>query len=301
MSQPNYLVVFNPIPNRARKKQLDLLLRHLNDQKLQWQLYPTDENMSVNQHYFRQHISEYTDVIVVGGDGTLHNVVNCLGESSTVRLGLVPAGTGNDFAQWLYGNKKNDEEHVFAIVTGTQYTNISLGKCQFSDNTFRLFHNVLGLGFDAMLAKELTGSKGLFGSLGYLVKSVQTLPFFNAGTLTLRELYKSKTYDNLITAFANAPYFGGGMKIAPEANAELPSLEMCRIEMLPKFTMLVQILRLFNGSHVNKPYTDYRRLDYAVEVENTGADIQADGEYIGQSPCRISVIPEALKIKKPAD
>lgn len=298
MSQRKYLVVFNPVANRARKRRLDKLVAFLKANDLHWHLYPTDLCLSANQHYFEQNLEHYTDVIVVGGDGTLHNVVNCLGESTHIRLGLVPAGTGNDFAQWVYGKKKNDLAHVLSVVTGDSCSTISLGLCEFADGSRRVFHNVLGLGFDAMLAKELTDNKGMFGSLGYLIKSVQTLPFFSAGTLTLREGHKSKTYENLITAFANAPYFGGGMKIAPKANAELASLDMCRIEMLPKLTMFVQILRLLNGSHIKQSFTDYRTLEGSMEIESTGADIQADGEYIGQSPCRISTLPKALKIKR---
>ncbi|NVK25615.1 MAG: YegS/Rv2252/BmrU family lipid kinase [Gammaproteobacteria bacterium] len=299
MNNKKYLIVFNPVANRVRKSLLSQLIQRLKQQNMTWQLYPTEPSMSANRHFFRQNIEDYTDVIVVGGDGTLHNVINCLGVNSHIRMGLLPAGTGNDFAKWLYGRHRQNLEIVLSTVTGEQTVEMTVGQCQFNDGSKRLFHNVLGLGLDAVLAKKLTQQKGIWGKLGYLVAALRTIPFYRAQDITIKEPSQSLTYANLITAFANAPYFGAGMKIAPTADAMANSLALCRIDMLPRLTMFQQLFRLFNGSHIEQPYTDYRMLNDAVLIESEGLDIEADGEYIGQSPCSISSISNAIKIKKP--
>ena len=299
MSNSKYLVVINPVPNRARKKILDKLLGYLNKKNINWQIYPTEQLLSANKHYFESYISQYSDVLVVGGDGTFHNVINALGCFTDVKLGLVPAGTGNDFARWLYGKNRHNYPFIFEQVTRSQTVDISLGKCVFSDNSVRFFHNVLGLGFDAMLAKELRHNKGLFPSLGYLSKAIKKLPFYKESELDLSLGNEQKQYFNLITAFANSAYFGSGMKIAPDAEPIHDTLEMCRIEKLPVHQTFSQILRLFNGSHIDHKGVDYRTISHEAQIKTVGLDVEADGEYLGQSPCQVSIVKKALKIKRP--
>lgn len=263
-----------------------------------YEIYPTEAVQSANRHYFNHHINKFTDIVVIGGDGTFHNVLNSLPKPISLPIGLIPAGTGNDFARWLYGVHKENLPFIFEQVTGQWTTSISLGVCEFADGNKQVFHNVLGLGFDALLAKELKDSKGVFRSLGYIMKAVQHIPFYKARALSLRIGEESRTYQNLITAFANGEYFGAGMHIAPNSSAENQPLAMCRIEQLSKLKLLSQILRLFNGSHVKQDFVDYREITDTAYIETQGLDIEADGEYLGQSPCSIYLQQDALKIKR---
>lgn len=293
-----FLIVVNPVPNRARSKTLKLFLKFIKDRGLSYEIYPTEAALSANRHYFDRHLDKFTDLIVVGGDGTFHNVLNSLPKPISLPIGLIPAGTGNDFARWLYGLHRTNLPFIFEQVVGQWSTSISLGVCEFENGHKQYFHNVLGLGFDALLAKELKDSKGLFRSLGYIIKAVQHIPFYKASALSLRIGEESRTYQNLITAFANGEYFGAGMHIAPNSSAENQPLAMCRIEQLSKLKILAQILRLFNGSHVKQNFVDYREVEETAFIETAGLDIEADGEYLGQSPCSIYLEKHALKIKR---
>ena len=293
-----FLVVINPVPNRARSKVTHRFLAYLKQQQLNYQVYPTEACHSANFHYFSQHLAEFTDLIVIGGDGTFHNVLNSLPQGHGLPIGLIPAGTGNDFARGLYGDQRNNLPFIFEQVVGKWTQDISLGVCTFADGKEVLFHNVLGLGFDALIAKELKHAKGLMKSLGYLAKAAQHIPFYQACAMQLKLGKEQLNYPNMITAFANSEYFGAGMKIAPGADPCAPTLNMCRIEKLSRFKVISQILRLFNGSHVNKSFVDYRTLDTKAEVTNEGLHIEADGEYLGTSPCVIDVRPCAIKIKR---
>jgi len=294
----HYLVAINPVPNRARKKVLNQFIRYLKQHQLSYDIYPTEACQSANHHYFAHHIDKYTDLIVVGGDGTFHNVINSLPDDFDLPIGLIPAGTGNDFARWLYQKHRNNLPFIFQQVTGKWIEHISLGICEFPDGQQKKFHNVLGLGFDALLAKELKDSKGLFRSLGYFTKAIQHIPFYKALDIELKLGTEQKQYKNLITAFANAAHFGAGLHIAPGAEATSDSLKMCRIEQLSRLKVLRQITRLFNGSHIKQDFVDYRELSEKAEILTTGLDIEADGEYLGQSPCTIHIKPNALRVKR---
>lgn len=294
----HFLVIINPVPSRARARVLDKFIRYLKHQSLSYEIYPTEACQSANRHYFDNHLSKFSDLIVVGGDGTFHNVINSLSENSKQPIGLIPAGTGNDFARWLYRDQRTNLPFIFKQVVGKWIQQISLGVCEFPDGKRTLFHNVLGLGFDALLAKELKDSKGLFRSLGYFTKALQHVPFYSALDMELQLGEENRKYKNLITAFANAEYFGAGLNIAPGADAAESSLKMCRVEQLSRLKVLGQIGRLFNGSHVKQDFVDYRELESEAKVITAGLDIEADGEYLGQSPCVIKVKPAALKVKR---
>ena len=294
----HFLVIINPVPSRARARVLNKFIQYLKQHALAYEIYPTEASQSANHHYFVNHLDKFTDLIVVGGDGTFHNVINSLPEGSKQPIGLIPAGTGNDFARWLYGDQRSNLPFIFEQVVGKWTQEVSLGVCEFPDGKQTLFHNVLGLGFDALLAKELKDSKGMFRSLGYFVKAIQHVPFYKAVDMELKIGDEQRKYKNLITAFANAEYFGAGLKIAPGADAAIPSLNMCRIEQLSRLKVLGQIGRLFNGSHVKQNFVDYRELQAEAHVLTKGLDIEADGEYLGQSPCMIKVKPAALKVKR---
>lgn len=294
----HFLVIINPVPSRARARVLNKFIQFLKQNSLSYELYPTEACQSANRHYFVNNLNKFSDLIVVGGDGTLHNVINSLPEGSEQPVGIIPAGTGNDFARWLYGDQRTNLAFIFEQVVGKWTQQISLGVCEFPDGKQTLFHNVLGLGFDALLAKELRDSKGMFRSLGYFTKAIQHVPFYKAVDMELQIAEENRQYKNLITAFANAEYFGAGLNIAPGADATKPSLQMCRIEQLSRLTVLMQIGRLFNGSHVKKDFVDYRELKDEAQVLTVGLDIEADGEYLGQSPCVIKVKPAALRVKR---
>lgn len=296
--QKHFLIVVNPVPSRARTKVLKQFLIFMQQKSLSYELYPTEAAISANQHYFAHHLHKFTDIVVIGGDGTLHNVINSLPRPFSLPIGLIPAGTGNDFARWLYGLHCHNRPFIFEQVVGNWTSSISLGVCEFENGHQQYFHNVLGLGFDALLAKELKHSKGLFRSLGYMVKAVQHIPFYQTKPLTLNIGDEKRQYHNLITAFANGQYFGAGMQIAPTSSPDNQALTMCRIEKLPKLKMLGQILRLFNGSHIHQDFVDYRDISEVAYIEDTGLDIEADGEYLGQSPCRIYLTKHAAKFKR---
>lgn len=296
-SQRCFLVVFNPTPNRSRKRRLSLLISALKQQGHEWHLYATEEGLAANGAALHTRLNGVTDVIVVGGDGTLNVVLNSLPfdtQTLTVpfSLGLLPAGTGNDFARSWYDRELSDHQIIERLL-GTSTHKLALGECEMK-HTARLFHNVLGAGFDALIAKQLKNDKSVFRRFSYFWTALKFIPFYQEPFCTywspnLPEP-TTKRFNNLITTFANAKYFGGGLPIAPTANAQHSSLEVVSVSKLPLHTKLQLLLKLVSGKHMLSPHVYHETLasGQVAEITTEGLELEADGEFIGYSPCKVN-------------
>jgi YegS/Rv2252/BmrU family lipid kinase len=300
-----YLIVFNPLPSKKRQQIINLVKQTLIQKNTDFDFYPTDSLLSVNQAYFAANIAQYTDVIVIGGDGTLHCVINCLPIGTDIRVGLVPAGTGNDFSRMWYGRNNKNIQYILDVVTSNTTQFISLGECVFDEknehNQYqarRLFHNVMGTGFDSQLSKALRHNKGTFKGLTYLLAAIKNVPFYQERSSSFVIGGITHKYENLITAFANGQYFGGGLKVAPTANPLSDQLDIIQVGKYPLLVKLKLIVLLSLGKHVAAKQVAYTTTNTTSFIDSVGLDLQADGEYIGQSPCSISVIESAINLKK---
>lgn len=300
-----YLIVYNPLGNRKRQQILNLVKQTLIQKNTDFDCFPTDSLLSINQAYFAANINQYSDVIVIGGDGTLHCVINCMPIGTGIRVGLVPAGTGNDFSRMWYGRNSKNIQYILNVVTSNTTQVISLGECVFNEknelNQYqarRLFHNVMGTGFDSQLSKALRHNKGKFKGLSYLLAAIKNVPFYQERSSSFVIDGISQEYKNLITAFANGQYFGGGLKVAPKANPLSNQLDVVQVGKYPLMVKLKLIILLSLGKHVAAKQVTYTITNTTSVIDSVGLDLQADGEYIGQSPCSISVIENAIKLKR---
>lgn len=299
MTTSNYLVVFNPLPNRNRTRRLDKLVAKLKQKSLSYTLYPTAPTQKANQVFFDKHHSEFSDVIVVGGDGTFNLMLNILIQYD-FKVGLLPAGTGNDFARAWYGVNRNNLEHVLDVVTQYSVTDMTLGYCDFiRDNERRVyFHNVLGIGFDAAIASALRHNKGRVPSLSYLLAALWYIPFYKEPYCELKGVEVDAAYRNFMTVFANSKYFGSGLPIAPNAKPTEGHLQLVKLAQQPLFIKFKLLLRLLLGRHTDAEQIQFKEVTKPVSVVTAGLDIEADGEYLGQSPCTIGKSAKVIHLKR---
>lgn len=316
-NKPHFLIVFNPVQNTKRQHLLEQLLTALKTKGLPYSLYPTEANLTANQHYFKHHLNEFSDVIVLGGDGTFNVVINCVlqdGLNHNIAIGLLPAGTGNDFAKrWYdvtqYPNGLSNQQLIDIVIADKTKT-LHLGECKLKAKT-RYFHNVLGVGFDAVIAKQLVHKKSMFKSLSYLVAAARYIPFYHEPEcellLSSNESSASNShvnantykYRNLITAFANSKFFGGGLPIAPNAQALEANLHLIRVPKLALHRKLALLTRLTMGKHLAEKEVHHEILtsDHQGEIIKGGLEIEADGEFIGETPCLVKVSSHTLNVK----
>jgi diacylglycerol kinase (ATP) len=231
-------------------------------------------------------------VVAVGGDGTLHEVVNGVGVNSQVAIGLIPTGSGNDFLRSL-GLQPGDWQQACRVIAAGCTALIDLGEVN-----GRKFINVAGAGLDAAVVDcANTWGKRVFGNkLGYIAALLRTLVQFQPAEATLHlddQVVESKIW---LIAVANGRFFGGGMRIAPDAAYDDGLFDICVVGRCSKLSFLTAFPRIYNGSHLAHPAVSMYRAA-RVEVKTARpVPIQTDGEVVATTPEKFRMYTGVLRV-----
>jgi diacylglycerol kinase (ATP) len=232
-------------------------------------------------------------VIVAGGDGTLNEVVNGLGaRADRMRIGILPRGTGNDFARTL-GLPASLEENIDIIRSGkTKQIDLVRVKSKRS----RYFVNVSAGGFSGIVDEKMTRRiKRTWGPLAYIrgaaaalpkLRAYQTEILLNDGERLSAELY------NVVVA--NGRFVAGGLPIAPTADPGDGLLEVVLIPKLNAPEMALLAAEIILGKHLSSNVTILRRARKIVVRSRPGMCFNVDGEFVGNAPATFQVLPRAL-------
>lgn len=234
-------------------------------------------------------------VFVGGGDGTLNEVVNGVasvpGGLARVTFGLIPLGTGNDFAQAV--GMPTDIDEAIAVLSRARSVSVDVGRVN-----GRYFINVSGGGFIAEVSEAVTPQlKSIAGRLAYLLGGAQALLEFEPVRFTLQSEPGSDHLDVPIYAFAacNSRMIGGGRLIAPHAVIDDGLLDFCVIEAMPTLDFLGLLRRVADGGHVDDPRVHYLRASHAVLAFERPMLVNTDGEVLEASRCEYDVLPQAAR------
>lgn len=295
------LVLSNPQSRRYRARLVDTVIATIEAggrEAIRLETFAdVDRTVEAVEHLMQQYPSEITDAVVIGGDGTLHLAVNAL-VGHRVAIGYIPSGTGNDFSRGFFGKRYNDQSDAKWIAQALHGELVTIDLGQINQ---RYFVNVAGIGFDARVVQQLRGKKGWFPSVRYVGAALRSLFFEKANTIELagssQKLLALSRRPCFMLNFANGPYFGNGMQIAPHANFHDGSLAYCYIENAGFWKKLLAFKRLYQGRHI-----DFREVHcgqfHAVQVVTPGLPIEADGEWLGETPAFVRTLPAALSIRR---
>jgi diacylglycerol kinase (ATP) len=233
-------------------------------------------------------------IVAAGGDGTLNEIVNALREkNSRVRVGMIPLGTGNDFARTL--GLPTDVEAAIDLLRAGQRRRIDLVRVK-SDRV-RYFVNVSAAGFSGLVDEKLTPQmKKTWGPLAYLRGAAAALPQLRAYRTTLslddKESLKLSLYNVVI---ANGRYVAGGRPIAPEASVDDGLLDVVLIQerSAPELALLAAKVAL--GNHLSSHAIVFRRAAKVTVNSRPGMCFNVDGELVGKGPAVFEVLPRALQ------
>jgi diacylglycerol kinase (ATP) len=236
-------------------------------------------------------------VIVVGGDGMVHAAVNALAplaaQGRNVSLGVVPLGTGNDFARAL-GIPADDTAAAVRIAVG-QATPVDLLQCDHG-----WVATVATCGFPARVNERANRMRWPRGSTRYTLATLLLLPRLRADRVTIAFDDAPPTSSWLtIVAIANTGWFGGGMHIAPDAVPTDGRLAMVTAGRLGRLSLLRYLPKVFTARHLTHRATAVGE-GVSVSVHADGVDLWGDGEPLGPLPVTVHVVPAALSVAQPA-
>lgn len=244
-------------------------------------------------------------IAAVGGDGTLHEVVNGAAAYPNITIGFIPGGSGNDFSRGFFIPKKSaDALRLIIDKRNGSPEEIDIGKIHHDELQETYFMNNMGVGFDAAVAKDSNESrmKALLnrvslGRLVYVYILVKKL-------LTFRTVPMEVTIDGQVYKYSNAwfvtvsnqPYYGGGMKIAPAALPDDGILDITVVHRISRLKLLLVFISVFWGKH-----TKFQEVEQftgkSITIEsNSKVLAHADGEAIGHTPLKVQACPKALNI-----
>lgn len=244
---------------------------------------------------------EQADVAVIfGGDGTIHLHLSELVELETPLL-VVPCGSGNDFARALGINSERDSAQAFRQFGSGQSNlrTIDLGLiCDVTSATQHYFCCVAGVGIDgAIAARSNRLPSWLRGRGGYFLSAPPE--FIRFAPLPMKVSMngtQSASQPTLLAAVANAPAYGGGMKIAPHAQLSDGKLDLCVVRGMNVFKLFCLFPTVYFGRHLRFKEVEYSQTD-SVRIETEyPIDVYADGELVCKTPVTFGVARGVLKV-----
>ena len=244
-------------------------------------------------------------LIGVGGDGTLHELVNGILQSKVPAeehpvLGLLPYGSANDFARTA-GISKSFDKLIGLILSGS-IQKIDLGKIILQKAQLtRYFINIAGVGLGPEVVQGLEGSSSNLGPrfnyFRHIVKGFLGYAKKEVSCSSKDWQWKGKL---LQMALANGRYFGNAICVAPDAALDDGDFQVVIFGNLSIWDYLKNLRKLKKGLKIKHPEVHYYHAGEMVLESEESCGIEADGEYVGLLPARISVIPEAISFLMPS-
>jgi diacylglycerol kinase (ATP) len=239
-------------------------------------------------------------VVAVGGDGTVQEVVNGLcGGEGPPQLGIVPVGRGNDLARGL--GLPGDPGEAWGVAIGRATRRIDIGRATNGDGRERWFASAGGTGFDAQVVAVMSTRRGWAASrAGYLATAVAELRRLRNRPVNVRlDERPPIAGPTFMVAFANGAFYGGGMRIAPDAAVDDGLLDVCLVGDMSRLVALGQVPHLYRGTHVRHPLVSMFRVA-RIDVDGDPAvRIHLDGEPFGRLPLSVVVEPGRLEVAVP--
>ena len=247
-------------------------------------------------------------IVVAGGDGTLSEVATGLlanGLGDYVELGVLPLGTGGDFARGL--SIPSDVDAAIACIARGPSRKIDVGRVAYQGEAgprTSYFLNVASFGISGLVNERVrTSSRALGGSVAFALGALRAIFEYESRPVAIR-VDGALVHDAhlVLAACANAPYFGGGMHVAPGASVSDGAFDLVTVGSLSRLRLVALLARSYRGEHVNHPrVSQYRGRVVEAEAPAGSVPVELDGEPLGTLPARIDVLPGALRFLLPAE
>lgn len=243
----------------------------------------------------------YRYLIAVGGDGTVHEVVNGILQTSNAGctdLGIISTGTGKDLSRSI--GISRDYTRAVNFLTGPKRLVVDVGVVQYRSNgqaQQRYFVNSAGIGFDAATVEATERMPKYFGgTIPYLIGLFRAFLGYHNKSVTFTIGDKTEKACVVSIVVANGRFFGGGMQVAPEAKLDDGLLDFVIVGNFGKFELLKTFPRVYKGTHLTHRKVRLEK-GTAISIQSEQKFLlHADGELLGEGPVSFSLMPKALNL-----
>lgn len=285
------LVFANPTSGRGRgAKVLSQTLAYLDSQQLRYTVIAGSSLVASISDLQQKDLADFERCLVIGGDGMMHHAINALAEhadSSSLPIGLIPAGTGNDFARALGLNIKSPERNIDLFLSRPPEV-IDLGEVN-----GRRFGAICSTGFDSIVNERANSMKWPRGKRKYDLAMLQELPRFKPRRYHIVIDQKEMDVTAMLIAVGNGSSYGGGMKVCPDADLRDGQLDVMILHPVPKPEFLRIFPKVYSGRHVH--HAQVQIIRGSIIAISGDAVTYADGERIAPTPVTIRALKGALR------
>ncbi len=267
-----YHVIYNPIAGRKKAlKNLKIIEKIFAEREIEFAVHKSLTEHDATKIAKDLTANGETELIVLGGDGTLHEVLNGVVDPTACKIGLIPSGTGNDFAEKA-GLPLKAEKAILKILEGetkpTDYLEVGGKRCM----------NVGGLGMDVDVLERC--KKGIMkGKLKYLFSLVRSLFAFKGYKIVVKSEGVEEPHSVLLAAVCNGVCFGGGIKVCPTADIEDNKLNVVVVDCIGgKWKIIKAFIVLMKGGILEYPATTHYLCDEVSFIPEEPCSVQLDGE-----------------------
>ena len=297
-------LILNPTANHGRSLQVAADLRPLAaEHKADWSgtEYPGHATELARQAGEQG----YDLVVALGGDGTVHEVINGLmqvPERGRPALGIVPLGSGNDFAHIL-GLPADPGEALQSALNGQSHP-LDVGSVRDENDRLEYFNNTIGMGFDALVNMHTRKITAVHGFMMYFIALIRTI-FRNFDAIDLHVETDQETWDlkTLMLALGNGPREGGGFIVTPDAKYDDGILNYVTIRKISRLMMLRLVPEVMNGTHGRFKQVRMGTCRKMTVTSKQPLYVHCDGEvYAGFGTdirkLAIEILPNAIRFLK---
>ncbi len=244
-----------------------------------------------------------TLLVVIGGDGSVNEVANGIAGVDGVELAVLARGTGWDFVRTYRIPRRPSE--AAAVALGGATRTIDLGRVTYrtwaGHETTTWFANIASAGMSGAIAQRANETtKALGGKISYAWATLAVFAQWRNSEVRVAvdgEIRGGRMQDVVV---ANGRYFGGGMKICPDAEPDDGLLDVLLIGDLSRRELLTTMPKLYRGTHLPHPKGELLQGRFVTVDADEPLPIELDGEQPGTTPARFEVVPGALRVRVPA-
>ncbi len=282
-------VIVNPIAGKKALRLLPKIKRWLSQSPHEFSFSIPRSQNEMRLEIMKAPSRGVNIILLCGGDGTVHEALPAIAESN-LPIGLIPCGRGNDFARNI-GLSMNLRKNCILPFNPTfrKYDLPTINTIPFA--------SIACIGLDAEVNKLAREGKGYFGGkLGYIVCVLKALKRFRPFEIEMTidgQFWRDRV---MMVTIANGPYYGGGMKIAPDAIMDDGVLNICIVKEMSKWELLREFPKVFKGTHISNPNFVMKTGQKVKIQSDEHREIFADGEYVGNLPAECTIGNQTIQI-----